>query len=377
MIFTKDYGTLTKKSLDYLVSKTNITNQTVGGIARSLLEVINLNISEYYNILDLNTTMGFVSTAEGMFLDLIGDLFNMKRLLPTSASATANDHVQLFYVATGTLHNIIPGNVIPYGTTVSTSDGTISYSVTSDTTFSNSDIQVWVPIQSTGSGSNYNVGINTLVRHSLGLTTLFTTNSATLSGGTDIESDTNYKYRIINASLSAEKANATAVRLAALSTPGVANVIMKPYSRGIGTFDLIVIPVEGLATDVMIANVQSAINSVQAFGMKGYAIKPDVVPVDIAAKLVFVDTASDSQKSDLVSSTVTAIEKYIVNIPIGGTFVYNQLIDRIMNVSTLIKDVMITCYNFREQPTFQGNVSIYWNEMFYPNQNSAQAVVVN
>ena len=32
MIFTKDYGTLTRKSLDYLVSKTNITNQTAGGI---------------------------------------------------------------------------------------------------------------------------------------------------------------------------------------------------------------------------------------------------------------------------------------------------------------------------------------------------------
>ena len=377
MIFIKDYGSLTKKSLDYLISKTNITNQTVGGIARSLVEVINLNISEYYNVLDLNTAMGFVSTSEGMFLDLIGDLFNMKRLISSSAAATANDQVQLFYVATGTLRNILPNNVIPYGTTVSTADGTITYTVTSDTTFGNNDTQVWVPIQANGTGSNYNVGVNTLVQHSLGLSTLFTTNSATLSGGTDTESDTNYKYRIINASLSAEKANATSIRLAALSTPGVANVIMKPYSRGIGTFDLIVIPIEGIATDVMIANVQSAINSVQAFGMHGYAIKPEIVSVDIAAKLVFVDNATDTQKSDLVSSSTTAIENYIVNIPIGGTFVYNQLIDRILNVSPLIKDVMITCYNFREQPTFQGNVSIYWNEIFYPNPKSAQAVVVN
>ena len=376
MIFVKDYGELTNKALEYLISRTNITNQTVGGIARSLIEVINMNIAEYYDILDINTAMGFVSTAQGFFLDLIGDLFNIRRLAPASASAEANDRIQLFYVVSGTLHDVIPTNTIPYGTTVTTADGSLVYTVTSDVTFNDSDTQVYVPVQAAQTGTSYNVGVNTLVRHSLGVANVFTTNNAVISGGTDVESDNNFRYRIVNASLSAEKANETAVRLACLSVPGVANVVMKPYARGIGTFDVIVIPVEGIATDQLVATVQGAINGVQAFGNTGYAIKPDIVPVDISVRLVFTDTTTDVQREDIAAQVVTAIEKYIVNIPLGGTFVYNALIQTVLNVNKNIKNLAVTCYNFREEPAFRSDVTIFWNELFYPNSSSAQAVQV-
>src|SRR5665213_706980 len=108
MIFKKDYGTLVQKSLQQLITRSPITNQTVGGIARSLIEVINLNVAEFYDILDINTAMGFVSTAEGYFLDLIGKLFNLPRFQATTASAASTDRVQQFYVNTGYLSALIP-----------------------------------------------------------------------------------------------------------------------------------------------------------------------------------------------------------------------------------------------------------------------------
>ena len=266
MIFKKDYGTLVQKSLQQLVTRSSITNQTVGGIARSLIEVVNSNIAEYYDILDINTAMGFVSTAEGYFLDLIATLFNMKRIQATAASAASTDSVQQFYVASGFLSTYIPSFTIIQGTTVSSADGSIVFTVPSNTTFGPTDTSVYVPIVANGVGTNYNIGVNVLVNSSLGLAGVFTTNVSVVAGGTNIETDDNFRFRISNATLSAAMANETAVRLAALSVPGVANIVVQPYARGIGTFDIIVIPVSGLATAGMISAVQTAINTVQAFG---------------------------------------------------------------------------------------------------------------
>jgi len=376
MIFRKDYGTLVKKSLQNLVVRSNITNTTVGGIARSLIEVINLNISEYYDILDINTAMGFVSTAEGYFLDLIGDLFGMTRLLATVSTATSSDNTQLFYVATGTLHDRIPTDIIPQNTQVSTEDGSIIFTVSADAPFGITATQVYVSVEATGAGSNYNVGVNTLTKHSLGLSDVFTTNERVIIGGSDTESDSNFRYRIINASLSAEKANETAIRLAALSVAGVADVKIRPYARGIGSYDVMVIPVEGLATQGMLNGVQSAIDSVQAFGITGTAIKPSVVPVEIEVRLIYVNNTTDTDRTAISESAKTAIEKYIVNIPPGGTFILNELRQQIMDVSTKILDHVINCYYFRQEPTFMGNVSIYWDEMFYPDTSIAEAIRV-
>jgi uncharacterized phage protein gp47/JayE len=376
MIFRKDYGTLVKQSLQQLLTRSRITNQTVGGIARSIVEVVNLNISEYYDILDINTAMGFVSSSEGYFLDLMGDLFNIKRILASTAAVSETDMVQKFYVTTGTLFDRIPGLTILKGTVVSTEDGTISYIVSSDVSFAITSTYVYVPIQAAVAGSGSNVAVNTLTKHSLGITDIFTVNEKVISGGTDTESDDNLRYRIASATLSAEKANETAVRLACLSVPGVANVVLRPYARGIGSFDVVIIPVEGIATDQMISQVQSAINAVQAYGITGTAIKPSIVPVDLTIRIMFTSDTLDIDKDSLKAQVKTAVENYIVNIPLGASFVLNELRQRVMDVSPKIYDHVIDCYYFRGQPTFLGNYEIYWDEMFYPNPASVEAVIV-
>lgn len=376
MIFKKDYGTLVQKSLQQLVTRSAISNQTVGGIARSLIEVINLNVAEYYDILDINTAMGFVSTAEGYFLDLIGQLFNMTRMQATSAGATSSDSVQQFYVASGYLSTYIPTLTIVQGTTVSSADGTIVFTVPSNTTFGPTDTSVYVPIVANGTGTNYNVPVNTLVLNSLGLPNVFTTNVAVIAAGTNIETDDNFRYRIANATLSAAMANQTAITLAALSVPGVANVIIQPYARGIGTFDVIVVPTNGLATAGMISAVQTNINTVQALGMTGTAIAPTVVPVSIGVALTFVNGTSSATQANVIAQVQTNVSNYIVNIPIGGIFVLDQLTAVIINTDPSILDYTITSYYFNEQLTFQGNVTIYWDQMFYPDQSLATPISV-
>lgn len=374
MLFKKGYGELVQDALSYLETNTDITNTGIGGITRSLIEIINRNVADYYDVLDINMAMSFLSTAEGYFLDLIGELFNMRRTMASAASITSVDTIQRFYVTTGTLHDLIPTDQIPSGTTVSSGDGTIVYTVTADTAFSVSATEVFIPIQAENTGSRYNVGKDILTSTDLGVTGVYTTNIRPIVTGADTESDSNYRYRLSNATLAAEKANEIAVRLSALSVDGVADVVMKPYARGIGTYDIIVIPVEGVATASLVGSVQSAIDLVQAYGIKGTAVSPTIVPVDIEIKLVFTPDATEYEKDVIRTDVKTAIEAYIANIPLGGTFVLNEMRQQIMDVSVKIKDHVVVCYYFREEPHFLGNVEIYWDEIFYPNLDSAEAI---
>ena len=359
-----------------LESQTDITNMNAGGVARTLIEVMNTQLAEYYTTLDVNQAMGFLSTANGYFLDLMGELLNTPRLEAGYASAASVDNVQKFYVATGFLGDYIPALNIPTGTTVSTPDGSILYSTSETVSFSASARSVYVPIVASAAGATKNVGRNILVSTGLGITGVFTTNEKSIVNGTDTESDNNYRYRIANATLASERANETAIRLAALSVDGVANVILKPYSMGIGSYSVLVLPVEGLATSTLVASVQTAIDAVQAYGIKGIATSPEIVPVDIEVRLVFISGTTVESEDRIKLDVKTAIEQYITNIPIGGEFILNELRQQIMDVSEKIKDHDIHCYYFREQPHILGNVEIEHDERFYPNPNSPEAILV-
>lgn len=376
MLFKKSLAELNEQAINDLQNNTDITNVSIGGVARSMLEVINKQLSDYYNVLDINQAMGFLSSAEGYFLDLMGDLFNMPRLQSETATATAADEAQRFYVTRGVLGDYIPTLQILSGTKVTTSDDEISFTVTASVSFDAAATEVYVPIESDDTGTSYNVGKNGLISHDLGITDVYTTNDKALINGSDTEDDNNYRYRISNATLSAEKANETAIRLAALSVDGVADVVMSPFARGMGSYDVLVIPTEGLAGASLIALVQTAIEGVQAYGIRGTAAAPGIVQVDIEVRIIFIGGVTDGDQESIKARVKSAIEKYTVSIPVGGTFILNELRQQIMDVSPKIRDHTIHCYYFREQPHLLGNVSILYNEMFYPNPDSAEAIRV-
>lgn len=68
--------------LEYrLKEKTSVTNTDPGSVARTFLEVLTDEFYEFYDSLDLSATMGFVSTAGGRFLDMIGTILDCRRIL--------------------------------------------------------------------------------------------------------------------------------------------------------------------------------------------------------------------------------------------------------------------------------------------------------
>jgi uncharacterized phage protein gp47/JayE len=85
MLFpTKNESEMLQEMLLELQTTTGITNVTAGSIARSLLEIFNKRLSSAYEYFDTYTSMSFLSTAQDMYLDMIGEMLGCTRLAQES-----------------------------------------------------------------------------------------------------------------------------------------------------------------------------------------------------------------------------------------------------------------------------------------------------
>lgn len=93
--------------LTRLKKDTPITDIDPGTIARTFCELMAEEFNQFYQALDLNLTMSFVSTAVGKFLDLIGQLLNCTRL-PNETDANYRSRiVNQVYVIQGSNYTAV------------------------------------------------------------------------------------------------------------------------------------------------------------------------------------------------------------------------------------------------------------------------------
>lgn len=352
--FERSIAELDRLALEDLVEKTNITQLTPGAKARALLSAVNRRLNEAYKTFDSNLAQALLAGASGPFLDLIGELFNTPRLQPQAALTTAGELNLNFYVLTGTFGDINNNNniVIPAGTIIS--NQTISpdapatavrYTTLQDVVLLATANQGFVDAEAVDSGSRFNTAIDTLQYHNFlnyidaSSDSLKVTNSAAIVTGKDSESDTNYRFRLSQRTLSTEQANLTAVRLAALSVPGVADILIDRYARGIGTFDVVIRSIAPSVSTSLLSAVQAAIESVEAVGDRGIARAPEEVGLEIRYTLIYRENIPADEKALIEISTTNAVEDYVNNLAIGEDFIVNEVVQRVLQVDDRIKNI--------------------------------------
>jgi len=358
------------EAMDALIQEGSITNLSPGGRVRTLLEVMNRELGLAYRNLEFDEAMRLVSTSTGQFLDLVGELLQVNRGEPISAYSGRADQNVKFYTTGAPLITYLPSGTIPTGTTISTSDGILSYSVSEATTFSTVQTEVYVAIEASGTGVSNNVGSYTLTEHDLGVSQISVTNLYSIGNGEDSESDENYRFRITNAMQAYSRANDTAIRLAALGAPGVSDVIIQNYRSGVGTVDVLVIPVGNKVSDITMRQVKSAVGAIKASGIYVSARQPSYIPVQIAVRLDTSAAATPGQASDIKEEVVNSILRYIGQIPLGGAFILNELRERVMSTSEKIRDMEILCYVFRNRPQLKRNFKAEPDELFLPDPDT-------
>lgn len=356
------------EAMESMIQEGTITNMNQGSRVRTLLSTMTTYLGRTYRMMELDELMRVVSTSRGEFLDLIGDLLSIIREEPESATVLQDDQNIKFYTPDGsTLISHLPGGTIPAGTTITTSDASVSYTTVVDVPFSTIQTSVFVPASASVTGTDGNVGAGVLTSHSLGASGVSVTNVYSIDTGSNQETDDNYRFRIANAVKTYARANQTAVRIAALSIPGVADAFLYDYRSGVGTFDILIIPTGNKVSTSTIRRVRSAVNSVKALGVVATIREPGYVPTELAVQVDFESGVTEGEKSTIRTRVQNNILSYLGEIPIGGTFVLNEFRERVMATDEKIRDMEILCYVFRNRPQLKRNYQAQADELFIPD----------
>ncbi len=332
-----------------IVNNTVLRRASPGSKTRAVAQGLSRKMGQMYRKFDLNIALPFLDGAEGKYLDFLGDMMGVARLGEQAAKVSLAERNIKFYVETGTFGTINGGEpiLITAGTTVSTnpSGSGIAYTVPYNVILSPGDSSGYVAGQSIRAGSTQNVGAKQLVYHTFSNysdainNTLKVTNDAEILTGQSIESDTNYKFRISNKVVTAEQANLTAIRIAALEIPGVADIVLLPFHRGIGTLDMLIKATTPTASDGLIAAVQENIDRVTAQGIVLNVRKPRETGMSLTATLTFRRVLPGSEQQTIFTSVTNNLTDYINNLDIGEEFIVNEALERAMATSTEIKNV--------------------------------------
>ena len=174
------------------------------------------------------------------------------------------------------------------------------------------------------------------------------------------ESDDNYRYRITHQLENAATANATAVRLACLTTPGVRDVYLAPYTHGIGSFTAYIIPEDSVKSSETLAAAQNAIDNVRAYGVRGIAALPIYVPIALELRLAITYGYS----GPIEQVVKEAARMYVESLDVGSQLRINALEHSIMGASDSIEDVEICSLKLNGRPSLLQNQTIEWDEKF-------------
>lgn len=246
--------------LGRLQEETPITNVDPGSIARTFCEILTEEFYSFYSQLEINSTMAFVSTANGRYLDMMGALLDCARLAG--------------------------------------------------------------------------------------------------------EQDDAYRARITNQVYTVAGGNYTAIRLKALSIPGVQDVILREFTHGAGSFGVYVLTDDPRTEPSLLRQVQAAIDDTKSFGIYAEVKSPVLIPLELMVRLVFSNDASANERSSIRQNVARNLKNYINEIGMGDTFVINEAIQRVMETSPKIRDMELYSLKVKQIPRFVANVEAKWDERF-------------
>ena len=220
-LIKKNYSDIIDSALRQLTQETNITQLSPGAKARALLEIVSRQISEQYQVFDLNLANAFLSTARGEFLTYIGEIVGLEKLQPITAGSVAESQNVIFYTFAATFGAINGGSdiTIPKGTRLWTSpsttgaDDSVYFYVTEDVVLASAANQQAIPVSATQQGDISNIGQDTLVNHDFENYddfengTLLVRNRASITSGRGLESDEDFRYRISKQVTASEMGN--------------------------------------------------------------------------------------------------------------------------------------------------------------------------
>lgn len=228
-------------------------DKTEGSLFYDNLAPISLEFENMYGIMNKMFLNSFVDTAQGEYLDKIANEVGINRKKATKSKG----YVKIIGV---------PNTIIKRGTKVAT-DNTI-YETTEEVEIADSG-EVYVPIESTLTGSIYNTSKNTIINFPVTIPNLNTvTNEEPTTDGYDEETDEELRERYyFKVREPVTSGNVYHYKKWALEVEGVGGAKVFPLWNGAGTVKVVVVDSNmKTANSTLIRRVKEYIESVRPIG---------------------------------------------------------------------------------------------------------------
>lgn len=369
MIRKKTRGELLREILQGVVQETDITLVGQGSVTRAFANAFSGVTAGAYQSLHDAVVNSHLTTASGFYLDVVAEAFGLTRYFPTAAEVTAEDRNIKLYVTSGFLVDNLPHPTDPSlgrvyaGTQISTSSG-IVYSTVRDHDFPASSREVFIGAQSSTTGSSQNVGAGALTVNNIN--NVNSVNLFAITTANDLETDEEFRFRISKWVTSSAGRNETAVTLAVLSAPGVADMIKVPFFAGAGSFKIVVIPTGNRVSTIAMSQIRSNLRRITAEGTFFVVEHPTYVPVSLTVRLIGENGQSLSATDrDLVQN---AILRYIGNIRPGEALIINRLRSVALGASANVKDIRLSGLAINRRPIPLNNFILKDDELFLPDE---------
>jgi uncharacterized phage protein gp47/JayE len=303
-------------------SATALIDLSAGSVIRAIFEA-NASVVlwlQWLILLLLQTTRA--ATSSGSDLDSWMADFGLTRL-PASPSSG---------IVTFSRYASNLAALIPLGAIIKTSDGSVSFAVTRDTTNS-----IWqssqggyvipsgvsaadLPVTCTTGGTAGNVLAGTITVISASLPGVdLVTNASPFANGIDAEGDQSFRNRFQNYLGSLSRATLAAVRSAIGAVQQGLNVTIQENTAANGSAEtgFFVVTVDdgsGYPSAALLASVAAAVDSVRPVGTMFAVLSPQVLTVNVTLTAFISSSAVSSQ---CVSNIQTEVADYLNGLPIG------------------------------------------------------------
>lgn len=250
--------------------------------------------------------------------------------------------------------------VIPVGSTVTTTDGTQTYTVTLDTTnaaysallggyvIAAGVFSVTVPVlaSTAGAAGNALAGMVTVITGGISFVDTVT-NATAFANGADAQSDTAFRAAFVLWVASLSKATKAAIGYAIASMQtGVTYSLVEnqDYSGNTlyGYFYAVVDDGSGNPSSTFLASAASAIEAVRPFTSRYGVFGPALLSANVS---MVITTDSTVTHSTVVANVNAAIQAYISSLSLGQLLSYSKLISIAYGVTSAITNVTAVTLN--------------------------------
>ncbi len=359
IVYSKSKTEILGKMLLSLEKNAGITATYPGSIARAFAEAVAVEVGDLYEALKFSVDQTSITTASGRSLDLIGELYGVKRKVVSSEvqQDRMSYNIEFYISSLSSSDIVIPKGTLIYNDVTEFASRQYQYMLEDSITIIAGTNRVYGRISPTFTGQDFTAAKNTLTKHnytSMDGVIVFCNNTKEIYAMPGMEGDDSYRRRISFSIKEKSYGTAESLRLNALAIAGVRDVRIRESSYGMGSCDVIVVPETQAISPAFVQSVFDNLAPRKPVGIKLNIRIAERIPINVAASIVLPQGLSSAAVIALENQASLFIKRYLNSFTVGDSMTFTDIESQIRSSSDFVKSVNLLSVTIKGQEISKG-----------------------